>query len=352
MAKKTGIVRDERYLRHSAGFYHPESPERLKAIYAMLDTPEMKGHFVDITPRYATHEEIGLVHKKSYIDLIAKTANMSYYSLDPDTQTSPESYDTAKLAVGGLLNAVDAVLEKRVDNAMALIRPPGHHASEQRAAGFCLFNNVAIAARYLISKCGFQRILIADWDLHHGDGTQAIFYNDNKVLYFSTHQYPAYPGTGRITEIGSGPGLGYTINVPMRARSDDPLFVKAYRDILVPVSLKYKPEFVFISAGFDPYIHDPLGDLRVTPDGFAALTRIIMSIADTCCEGRLVAVLEGGYHIEGVTASVKAVLKELSDMQRFPEEKMEEWEREAEKNRDINVINRVKEQIEPIWHVF
>lgn len=351
MTRRTGIVRDSRYLRHGTGFYHPESPERLVSIYAMLDGADMKERFVSIPARHATHDELALVHRRSYIDLIASTANMSYYSLDPDTQTSPESYDTAKLAVGGLLNAVDAVMTGEVDNAMAFIRPPGHHAGESHAAGFCIFNNVAVAARYALEKHKLQRVLIADWDLHHGDGTQAIFYRDRRVLFFSTHQFPHYPGTGRITEIGAGEGLGYTINVPLGARTGNDMYIKAFQGLLKPVALRFQPELILLSAGFDAYHQDPLGDMRVTAAGFAAMMRVLMDIADGTCGGRIVATLEGGYHIGGVTESVRAVLMEMSDNTRCPLADLERWEAEADQGKD-STVRRVQEQINPIWQVF
>ncbi|MDI9571387.1 MAG: histone deacetylase [Pseudomonadota bacterium] len=351
MANRTGVVVDERYLRHGEGHFHPESPRRLEALYAMLQQPDMEGKYVAIAPRHATHDELGLVHAPSYIGLVAGTAGKRYYSLDADTQTSPESYDTAKLAVGGVLNAVDAAMTGRADNAFAFVRPPGHHAGRNRGAGFCLFNNVAVGARYALGKYGLKRILIADWDLHHGDGTQEIFYRDKKVLYFSTHQYPAYPGSGTFTETGQGDGAGYTVNVPLKARTDDALHVKAFRGILQPVALKFQPELVLLSAGFDSHFQDPLGDMRVTPKGYVFMTRILMDIAAACCGGRLVAVLEGGYNVEALTESVRLVLKEMRGDTRATEDDLYRMEYEAEQGKD-QILRRVAEQIDPFWQVF
>jgi len=348
---KTGVVVDERYLRHGEGAYHPESPRRLESVYAMLAKPDMAGRYIAIAPRYATREELELVHSHSYVSLIASTAGKSYYSLDPDTQTSPESYDTAQLAVGGFLNAIDAVMTGEVDNAFAFVRPPGHHAGRDRAAGFCLFNNVAIGARYALAKYGLQRVLIADWDLHHGDGTQDIFYRDRRVLYFSTHQYPAYPGSGTLTETGQGEGQGYTINVPLKARTDDALYVKTFSGILKPVAMKFQPELILISAGFDTYFQDPLGDMRVTPKGYVYMTRILLDIAAACCRGRLVAVLEGGYHVEGLTESVQAVLREMRGETQASEDDLYRMEYEAEQGKD-QILRRVSDQINPVWKVF
>jgi len=350
MPKKTGIVKDQRYLQHSAGAYHPESPERLAAVHAMLDKPPISQKFIQIAPREATHKEIEMIHAPSYVEYIASTAGKDSVYLDADTATSPESYEIAKLAVGGLLNAIDAVMQKKVDNAFALVRPPGHHAEHDRAAGFCIFNNVAIGALHAINKYNLKKILIVDWDLHHGNGTQHSFEDDPRVLYFSTHQYPYYPGTGSLQEIGRGKGEGYTINVPLSTGADDAAFVKIFRKILQPAALQYKPDFVLLSAGFDTYFQDPLGGMRVTPKGFAALTRIMLDIADSCCEGRFVVVLEGGYHVMGLAESIKAVLEEMRGDTVCTEEQIVALEKEAGAVAD-NVIKQVTAKIKPYWNV-
>jgi acetoin utilization deacetylase AcuC-like enzyme len=348
MPKKTGVVQDQRYLQHSAGSYHPESPERLAAVYAMLSQPSMAPKFVQIAPREATHKEIETIHSPSYVEYIASTDGQDNVYLDPDTATSPESYRIAKLAVGGLCNAIDAVMDKKVDNAFAFVRPPGHHAEKGSAAGFCIFNNVAIGAMHAINKYSLKKILIVDWDLHHGNGTQHSFYEDPRILYFSTHQYPYYPGTGSLQEIGRGKGEGYTINVPLSVGAGDASFVKIFRKILQPVALEFKPELVLLSAGFDTYYQDPLGGMRVTPVGFAALTRILLKIAESCCQGRFVAVLEGGYHIAGLTDSVKAVLEEMRDDTQYSEENLSSLGKEADANTD-HIIEQVISKIKPYW---
>ena len=352
MPRRTGIVKDRRYLRHGAGNrHHPESPERLEAIYAMLELPAMKGRFIEIAPRYAEYRELQMVHLPSYIDLVAGTAGKPHFMLDPDTETSPDSYEVARLAAGGLCNAVDSVVSGQVDNAFALIRPPGHHAEAGEAAGFCLFNNVAVAAMHAIERHGMQRILIVDWDLHHGNGTQHSFYDSSTVLYFSTHQYPYYPGTGSFDEIGRGAGLGYTINVPLRPGTDGSQYVKVFRRILQPVALEFQPDLVIVSAGFDIYYGDPLGAMNVTPKSFTQLTRILLNIADQCCRGRLVLALEGGYHIAGLVESVRVVLEELREATHISEEELLSAERGADARIDA-VIGRVIDQIKPLWQVF
>jgi len=317
----------------------------------MLDIHDMVGKFVDIPPRYVSEEELAAVHTPSYIQLIAGTAGLAYYSLDPDTETTADSYDTAKLAVGGVCNAIDAVVSGEVRNAFALIRPPGHHAHKDEAAGFCIFNNVAVGARYAIRKHNMHRILIVDWDLHHGDGTQSIFYDDPQVLYFSTHQYPYYPGSGAVSETGRGQGNGYTVNVPLSAGADDAVYLKIFKSVLEPLAIAFKPDMVMLSAGFDIYFQDPLGGMKVTPQGFANLTRVLMDIAEQCCSDRLVAVLEGGYHVTGLAKSVKAVLLEMRGETRVTETQIQQILSEADHSRDA-LISRVIQQLEPMWMVF
>ena len=351
MPSKTGIVKDERYMRHETSTFHPESPKRLEAIYRMLGAPDMLENFPLIEPRYASPEEIGMIHENWYIEAVANTAGKPHFNLDPDTETSPESYETAKLAVGGFCNAIDAVVKGDVGNAFAFVRPPGHHAEADRAAGFCLFNNVAIGAMHAIKKHGMDRILIVDWDLHHGNGTQHSFYDDPHVIYFSTHQYPYYPGTGSVQETGSGAGKGYTVNVPLQTGPGDSEFVKIFNTILRPVALEFKPDMVLLSAGFDIYFKDPLGGMNVTPKGFACLTRVLLDIADACCTGRFAVTLEGGYHIGGLTDSCKTVLHEMRGDTRVKEEELKKMEAEANPSLD-KILHAVRDQLKPYWKAF
>jgi acetoin utilization deacetylase AcuC-like enzyme len=351
MLSKTGIVKDYTYLEHDPGSFHPETPRRLQAIYEMLESPEMKGNYVAIKPRPALRREIAMNHGETYIDLVAATAGKRHYSLDPDTQTSARSYEAALLAAGGLCNAIDSVIEGTVDNAFSLVRPPGHHAEYGSGAGFCIFNNIAIGARHAMKKHGMNRILIVDWDLHHGNGTQHSFYNEKRVLYFSTHQSPFYPGTGGIDETGRGEGLGYTINVPLRSGAGDAEFVRIFKRILEPVARKFEPELILLSAGFDIYKKDPMGGMNVSTSGFANLTHILINIAETYCSGRFIATLEGGYNIDGQAQSVKAVLKEMRGETFVSESYLERIESESDRSVE-RTIERVIDQIEPIWHVF
>jgi len=313
--KKTGIVRDNRYMEHVMGYGHPECPERLAAIYDMLDK-EMGGLLLGIPAREANREELAYIHSEHYIDEIASTSGIASTYLDADTQTSAGSYNAALLAAGGLMKAVSMVNAGTLDNAFALVRPPGHHAERSRAMGFCLFNNVAIAAMHARKKLGLDRILIVDWDVHHGNGTQHSFEDNPGVLYFSSHQYPHYPGTGSYGETGRGDGEGYTLNIPLPTGYGDGDFVSIYDKVLKPAALEYKPDMILVSAGFDIYIDDPLSRMNVTPEGFAGLTSLLMDLADSCCEGKMVITLEGGYHVEGQRDSVKAVLEEMAGLRK------------------------------------
>lgn len=351
MSKNTGIVKDRRYLRHGSEFSHPETPQRLVSIYEMLENPDMAWKFSGIEARYATREELERVHRPCFVDFIAQSAGETMTMLDADTVATAETYDTARLAAGGVMNAIDSVACGETDNAFALIRPPGHHAQPSEAAGFCIFNNIAIGARHALARRGMERILIVDWDLHHGNGTQDIFYEDRQVLYCSTHQSPAYPGTGGLHETGKGVGLGYTINVPLQPGADDAFYVRIFREIICPVARMFRPEIILVSAGFDIYIGDPLGEMKVTPEGFACMTRVLLSLADECCDGRLVLVLEGGYNVQGLAKSVRAVLQELLGETCATEETLNRMMANTDESCS-RLIGKVREKIRPFWPVF
>jgi acetoin utilization deacetylase AcuC-like enzyme len=306
---KTGIVKDERYLGHDTGPSHVENPQRLVHIHQAL--ADMGDLFTEIPARLATHAEIATIHDSAYIDRIAATAGKGTHQLDPDTVTSAKTYEAACLAAGGVMAAIDAVMGG-LPNAFALVRPPGHHAERDRAMGFCIFNNVAIGAQHARLAHGLERILIVDWDLHHGNGTQHAFYTDPRVLYFSTHQYPYYPGTGHYTEIGEGAGRGYTVNCPLSPGCGDADYANIFRHILLPIALAYRPQLILVSAGFDIYHADPLGGMGVTEQGFARLTDILMELAQQVCAGRLVITLEGGYNVHGQALAVREVIRQMA----------------------------------------
>jgi acetoin utilization deacetylase AcuC-like enzyme len=310
---KTALIRNKAYLEHITSDYHPEHPDRLQAIYSMLEDQELKGKIAFLEAREATPEEIQWIHTESYYQKIESTRDCGHLQLDPDTHISSQSYRAAKLAAGGVCVLVDAVCSGEMRNGFALVRPPGHHAEAGRGMGFCIYNNVAIAARYAQNSGLAERVLIVDWDLHHGNGTQHSFESDASILYFSSHQFPYYPGTGRPEEVGIGSGKGYTVNVPLPGGQGDQDFIRVYQDILEPIAAQFSPDLVLVSAGFDTYYRDPLGGMGVTEEGYAEITRLLMRIADTCCQGRIVLTLEGGYHLEGLAQSVKRVLLALQE---------------------------------------
>jgi len=340
---RTGIVKDNLYLEHVMDPGHPESPERLRVIYKMLEELEMKNLFQSVKPRIATREELEMIHSPHYIDLIAQTSGKPYYRLDMDTSTCAKSYEAALLASGGLLELTKAVMEGKLDNGFALVRPPGHHAEKDRAMGFCLFNNVAIGAKYALKHFSLQRVLIVDWDVHHGNGTQNSFYEDPEVLYFSTHRYGFfYPGTGAATEIGRGRGVGFNVNVPLSTGAGDPEYGNIFEKILKPIALEYRPQLILVSAGFDIHYDDPLGGMEVTEKGFARMIQILMEIAEATAQGKLVITLEGGYDVSGQSRSVKAILKEL--VQDSPLDKKDLLEKEkANYPRIERFLQQIKE---------
>jgi acetoin utilization deacetylase AcuC-like enzyme len=303
--KRTGIIYHSDYLKHDTGL-HPENKERLISTVSNLKKTGMLERLDLIKPIRAELNELQYIHHRDYIEKVRRSSEMEL-PLDPDTILSKDSFEVATLAAGGAITAVDAVLDT-LDSSFALVRPPGHHAMPGRGMGFCIFNNVAIAARHAQKK-GMKRVLIVDWDVHHGNGTQEAFYDDPSVLYFSTHEYPHFPGTGWMDEVGKGEGMGYNINVPLPAGTDDSGFVAAFEEILLPAALEFSPDIVLVSAGFDGCACDGLAGMKMSAEGFAVLASIVKSIAKKSCEGKLAAVLEGGYNIVLLPESIASVLE-------------------------------------------
>jgi len=300
-----GLVYDPIYLEHDTG-QHVENAARLVAIMKRLEESSLTAKLVSIPPRAASMGELSAVHAPGYIPYIEDFAKKGGGWLDADTVLSPGSYNAALYAAGGLIEAVAGVMRGEVESAFALVRPPGHHATRWEAMGFCLFNNVAIAAKHALNDHGLKRVLIVDFDVHHGNGTQDTFYDDPSVLYFSTHQYPFYPGTGRFDELGAGPGEGYTVNVPLPGWCGDSDYLNVFEEVLVPVARRFNPELVLVSAGYDAHWNDQISGMQLSVTGFARMVDALKRLADELCHGRIVLALEGGYDLSAMAASVRA----------------------------------------------
>ena len=308
----TGLLCDPLYERHDPGLNHSESPARYVALRQAFAQAGFLDSLVHIKPRLARDEDLHLVHTRSYVEIVRHDVHRRAAQLSTgDTAIGPHSFDTALMAVGGCLAAVDAIYERRVRNAFAAVRPPGHHATATRGMGFCIFNNAAIAARYAQQVYGAQRVLIVDFDVHHGNGTQEIFYRDPSVFYFSVHESPLYPGTGDSSEQGEFAGLGTTMNCPFAAGAGHREVLGAFRKKLLPAATGFQPDFVVVSAGFDSRHGDPIGRLELRDSDFGEMTAILMEIADVSAAGRLLSVLEGGYNLPGLAAAATVHLETL-----------------------------------------
>lgn len=348
----TGLIYHPIFLKHDTGLGHPERPSRIQAILRKLERTKLIDRLKLIEPEPASIDTVALVHSREYILNIkdmcsrlgseaknstsartilgnsdsdsvehgysssgvlseAKDEVEKYIFLDPDTPICKDSFDAALYAVGAVTKAVDLIFSREIDNAFCLVRPPGHHARPEQAMGFCLFNNVAIGAQYVQKKYGITRIAIIDWDAHHGNGTEEIFYEDPGIFYISLHQYPHYPGTGEKEAIGNGKGKGSNLNIPMQTGSGDEEYVKAFYDSIIPRLKDYKPEFILISAGFDSHADDPLSSLSLTENGYRKMTELLKDIANQCTHNRIISVLEGGYNLVALADSVNAHIEAL-----------------------------------------
>ncbi len=303
------VFTSPRFADHLMPPGHPERVDRAEVLQILATEFRKQGGIVE-EPRAVTREELLLIHDADYVTLVAETAGRAV-ALDADTFTSPMSYDVARLAAGAAVSSVDHVLASgRGSRALALVRPPGHHAERNRAMGFCLFNNVAIAAAHARAR-GLSRVAIVDYDVHHGNGTQWSFYRDPSVLFVSSHQFPYYPGTGAANEIGAEAGKGLTVNLPLAAGAEDADYELVYSTIVYPVLRQFKPELILISAGVDAHEDDPLGGMRLTAAEFGRLTAGIAAVADECCDGRVVAISEGGYDLKALADSMREVIRVL-----------------------------------------
>lgn len=311
---KTAIVHHPIYEKHDTGPGHPETAERYRTVIAALSSDEsLWNSLVEITPEKANQGVVQSAHTKEHYKRVESAVVDGLDRLDADTTISMASFDAALFAAGGAIAAVDAVMQGDADNAFVAVRPPGHHATAERPMGFCIFNNVAVAAKYAQNKYKqIERVAIIDWDVHHGNGTQGIFYSDPSVFFFSMHQYPWYPGTGSRGETGQGKGLGTTLNVPMRAFTKARDQRSTFESAIEEVASKMTPDLIFISAGFDAHLADPLGQLQLEDPDFAAMTRVVKEWAADACGGRIVSCLEGGYNLQTLGETVRGHVAELS----------------------------------------
>jgi acetoin utilization deacetylase AcuC-like enzyme len=305
------IVKDKTYLNHKPGHTHPEHPHRLRTIYKMIEK-EFAGTVSLIAPDMASLDQLELVHTSTYIKKVLKTSEHNYTSLAPDTPASARTFKTACSAVGGCLEGLRALVSGKSDICFSLVRPPGHHALPDRAGGFCIFNNVGITARYAIKKYKIERILIIDWDVHHGNGVNDFFYNSKEILYISTHDKFLYPYTGDLEETGRGEGEGYTINIPVPREFQDDDFIYIYRNISTSLIERFHPQLILVCAGFDAHKNDPIGRSQMTEKGFGRLTRLFLDLRKKIDCPPVLFVLEGGYDFRSLSASVKEVLNAMT----------------------------------------
>jgi acetoin utilization deacetylase AcuC-like enzyme len=310
------VVDDPSFDRHVPVGHHPERPERLIAAREAVARQTAAGtRFDRVASRLATDDELVRVHDRSFVDALAKLRGETGY-LDPDTYVSAESVEIARRAAGSLVAMVDAMIDGPVPKGVALLRPPGHHARPARAMGFCLLNNVAVAAAHARAR-GVERVAIVDWDVHHGNGTQEIFWTDPHVLYVSTHQSPFYPGTGAVDEAGRGDGDGYTVNVPLAAGGGDAIYASAFERVVLPVVESFAPELVLVSAGFDASARDPLAQMELSPNAFGWMARELARVSAATAKGRMALVLEGGYDLvaleAGLSAAIEGMLSDRAD---------------------------------------
>ncbi len=306
----TAIVTDTRYLAHTNPF-HPERAERLQAINQNLESSGLRKELLSLPARAATEEELKAVHTASHLETVRRLGEYGGGNLDPDTYMNSDSWEAALWAAGGAVRLAEAVVGGECHNGFALVRPPGHHATPTRAMGFCLLNNIAIAARHAVRVLGLERVAIVDYDVHHGNGTQDVFYDDPQVLFCSTHAAPFYPGTGLLTDTGSGQAIGATLNVPLSFGVGDKGYEKIFEEIITPALRRWRPQLLLVSAGYDAHWSDPIGPMVLSVSGYARLTQMLHTLAGELCDGRLMLVLEGGYSLEALGGCVVAALRVL-----------------------------------------
>ncbi|MBW1910296.1 MAG: histone deacetylase [Deltaproteobacteria bacterium] len=341
------IIKDERFTQHLEHVPHLENARRVKAIQSVFDDPSLEGRWLNVAPRLASPEELALVHTADHIERIAQTAGKPLASFDLDTQATAKSYEVARLGVGAVFSLLDEILSGRGRRGFACIRPPGHHAEPDKAMGFCLFNNVALGARYLKENYSVGRVMIVDIDVHHGNGIQSALYNTDDALYVSLHQFPLYPGTGNFGEVGHGKGEGFTVNVPLAKGHGDRDFARIIYYLLNPLAQEYHPDIILVSCGFDLYQYDRLGGMNVTPEGYALTTFFLLDIAQKVCDGRIAFIMEGGYSLKGIRECGLRVMQELCEVPTLTRDKIEKITRNSSKK--LSAVEKVIEIQKEYW---
>ncbi len=308
---EVGFFYSDHYLKHETG-NHPENKDRLSAILKAIETDGLDSKIIRLDPVSATEEQIALIHESRYVESVKEACSQGRTSLDADTIIAADSFSSALLAAGAVIASVDLMAENKMKRTFCAVRPPGHHAERSRAMGFCLFNNIAIGAEYAIKKRGMEKVFIIDWDVHHGNGTQNAFYDRGDVYYTSIHQWPHYPGTGSAAELGEGKGRGANLNFPLSANQDDDVYLSIFQDRIIPEIVRFSPDLIMISAGFDAHQLDFLASMNVSTAGFGQMTEMLVDVAEKVCGGRIISVLEGGYHLKALGDSVMEHLHKLA----------------------------------------
>ena len=317
------VIRDDFFMEHLKGVPHIESPKRMRAIHDALDDASLAGKWSAVETRKATVDELAMVHSAEHIQRVQKCAQNPITSFDLDTQATEKSYEVALMGVGAVFSLLDCIWGGHTKRGFACIRPPGHHAEPDKPMGFCLFNNVALGARYLLEYYGAKKVMIVDMDVHHGNGTQTAFYDRNEVLFVSLHQFPLYPGTGNFGEVGQGRGEGFTVNVPMGKGYTDRHFGRIIHFLINPLAQAYQPDMILVSCGFDLYMYEKLAGMGVTPEGYALIAWLLVNIAARVCDGRIAFIMEGGYNLRGIRECGLRVLQELCNVSSLSPKKIE-----------------------------
>lgn len=344
------VIKGERFAAHLNGIFHLENPKRVKAFEAVLDDPSLVGRWREVIPRPATIEELAWIHTPEYIDKVSRSSGKPFTSFDFDTQATADSFETARLAVGGVYSLIDAIRAGKAKRGFAFVRPPGHHAEADQAMGFCLFNNAALGAAYLKQRHAVARTMIVDIDAHHGNGIQSAFYGTDEVLYFSFHLFPGFPGTGNLGEVGIGKGEGFTVNVPMGKGNGDDAFARVIHHLALPLARAYRPEIILVPCGFDLYRHDRMGGMQVTPGGYAWLTHLLIDMADTVCNGQIVFMLEGGYSMQGIRECGLRVMQALCGIATINPRKLEKFKETQPPN--FPFLRKVMAVQRKYWPIF